>query len=361
MPKKKGLSKNSNGNAGKKSTPTASTASGTSFNAHDLLEKAEEYLAQCQADLANQFCSTALQLEPDSTRALECKALALIDLNRHPEARPLLEKAAQLQPDIGASKYMVLGQVYDGVNAVQAFTKGIEIMTAEVQRAAHTGDAAAQEAAGEINSEIAIAFCGIAEIYLTDLCDEENAQEACTNCVKKALEFDPESYSAMQTMASISISACEPAEALDWMNRSLALWHNPNTPEITGEVPETGEPSEARMLPPFDQRISAAKILLELHQLERAIEVLLNLQAEDDEVVEVWYLLGFALHLSKSEDALETLCNTRKLYRKLLCEQEVILEHIEVMIAEYDPNQVQEAESLLAGNSSNGAAPMDQG
>ena len=62
-------------------------ASGTSFNAHDLLEKAEEYLAQCQADLANQFCSTALQLEPDSTRALECKALALIDLNRHPEAR----------------------------------------------------------------------------------------------------------------------------------------------------------------------------------------------------------------------------------------------------------------------------------
>ena len=84
--------------------------------------------------------------------------------------------------------------------------------------------------------------------------------QACTNCVKKALEFDPESYSAMQTMASISISACEPAEALDWMNRSLALWHNPNTPEITGEVPETGEPSEARMLPPFDQRISAAKV-----------------------------------------------------------------------------------------------------
>ena len=33
-----------------------------------------------------------------------------------------------------------------------------------------------------INAEIATAFCSIAEIYLTDLCDDEGAQAASTDC-----------------------------------------------------------------------------------------------------------------------------------------------------------------------------------
>ena len=40
-------------------------------------------------------------------------------------------------------------------------------------------------------------------------------------------------------------------------------------------------------LPPYDQRIAACKLLLELNQPDVAAEILLVMQAQDDEVVEV--------------------------------------------------------------------------
>ena len=46
-------------------------------------------------------------------------------------------------------------------------------------------------------------------------------------------------------------------------------------------------------------RVAAAKLLMELMQHGKAVEVLDNLLQEDNEVVEVWYLMGMAHHLLK--------------------------------------------------------------
>lgn len=48
------------------------------------------------------------------------------------------------------------------------------------------------------SAEISTAFCSVAEIYMSDLCHEEGAQEACISCAEKALQYDPRNVQAMQ-------------------------------------------------------------------------------------------------------------------------------------------------------------------
>ena len=45
-----------------------------------------------------------------------------------------LGRAVEVQPDEGFSKYMTLGQLFEGLNAVQCFQKGIELMLKEKEQ-----------------------------------------------------------------------------------------------------------------------------------------------------------------------------------------------------------------------------------
>jgi hypothetical protein len=46
------------------------------------------------------------------------------------------------------------------------------------------------EESGVIRHQICSAYCGIAELYLTDLCMEEGAEADCQAAMDKALEMD---------------------------------------------------------------------------------------------------------------------------------------------------------------------------
>ena len=137
-------------------------------------------------------------------------------------------QAIESEPDKGASKYLYLAQLSEGEGAVAAFTEAIRIMTGELEAIGEedqSEEAVATRA--QIVRDVAVAFCSIAEVYLTDLCDADGAQEACVDCCERALQYDPECAEAMQTMASVSISIHQPEAALSWMQQSLALWHKP--------------------------------------------------------------------------------------------------------------------------------------
>ena len=60
---------------------------------------------------------------------------------------------------------------------------------------------------------MAKAYCGIAELYLTDLCEEEGAEENCEAALKSALLNDKNNLDARQTFASMRISQCKFDEA----------------------------------------------------------------------------------------------------------------------------------------------------
>ncbi len=94
-----------------------------------------------------------------------------------------------LSPDKGHAKYLYIGQMMEGEEAIKYITKGIEIMTCnygagQVGGAFHvagsdgaclgtSSDGAGQEGGAsmtdEERDELSSAYCSLAEVYLTDV------------------------------------------------------------------------------------------------------------------------------------------------------------------------------------------------
>ncbi len=232
----------------------------------------------------------------------------------------------------------------------------------------------------ETSKQLCGAYCSIAELYLTDLCYEPNAEKECENALTLALELDKKQQlqvqsihdnnkdsqddntvlivlpDAAQAMANLRLCQNRFLEAipfiLDAYSRmkvgceamaDLVGLGRESSGEVLNQVitenskdavaKELGEDAlkAANKLPGFEFRCQTAKILLEcaanleqsksgeneidqgqsidfkkreeqrLYCIEAAIQTLGSLMAENDEVIETWYLLGCAFQ-SKSSD-----------------------------------------------------------
>jgi len=204
----------------------------------------------------------------------------------------------------------------------------------------------------ELRQKLSNAYCNLAELYLTDLCEEETAESDCEHYLEKALQLkdgDGEPLvDALQNMASLRLSqqgrqleafpfilrAYEKqrvgSEALstlvglhrgtqDGNNKNKKMVedddNNNNTIKEGGQARELVEVEAANNLPEFEFRCQTAKLLLECAGLlsenkqassvsnnytdrsdflSKAICVLGSLLAQNDEVIEIWFLTGCA-------------------------------------------------------------------
>lgn len=197
----------------------------------------------------------------------------------------------------------------------------------------------------ETRQQLCLAHCSIAELYLTDLCEEPDAESSCEEALKSAVALDEVSSAdatmdignedgkmgapqpdALQTMANFRLSQSRVPEALECILKAydrmkvgceamsalvgLATDGKGNDVELESKSRELVDVEAASSLPEYNFRCQTAKIMLECASLlatessgkeemvnqcaESAIQVLGSLLAENDEVIEVWYLLGCA-------------------------------------------------------------------
>ncbi len=130
---------------------------------------------------------------------------------------------------------------------------------------------------------LASLLCSMTEIYLTDCCEEPEAEARCESFLTEAISLDPENSETLQTLASVRLSQSRPAEAETLVRQSLSLW----TPLEPG----------SRHWPSFGHRMSLARLLIELSLFDEALTVLQINQTEDDEDPQVWYLFGWTYYL----------------------------------------------------------------
>jgi len=196
-----------------------------------------------------------------------------------------------------------------------------------------------------IRRQLCAAHCSIAELYLTDLCEEPNAESLCEAALKSALAIEPNGPDALQTMANFRLSQSRLSEALECILKAyermkegceamsalvgLGSSNNKAGIDTSSELEETRarelvNVEAASSLPEYNFRCQTVKIMLECASLlengenssnfdsaaknkdemintcaESAIQVLGSLIAENDEVIEVWYLLGCAFMACK--------------------------------------------------------------
>ena len=243
-----------------------------------------------------------------------------------------------------------------------------------------------------IRQKLSGAYCNLAELYLTDLCEEETAETDCEHNLEKALQLkdaDGEPLvDALQTMASLRLSQKErQLEAVPFVLRAyekqragseaLAALVGLNVDKKKCEdkteekAQELIEVEAASNLPEFEFRCQTAKLLLECAGLLKessnevdissnqfdqedecvtaAISVLGSLLAQNDEVIEIWYLTGCAFAAKKPP-----LTDTAKFYlerakemltdiRKALKEEETFIDELEQpeFVEQLEMNEIQ--------------------
>lgn len=228
-----------------------------------------------------------------------------------------------------AGLYMYMGQLHQGVEALEAYQKAINLL----QHVFESTKAAATK------RELATALCSSAELYLTDLCFEDNAEQECERLVLQAMNLKDETTGAVvidawQTGASLRFSQQRGVEAVEWMLKAFDAMRTgcealsslvglrENESNSTGgqqeQAKELIETEAVQNLPGFEFRCQSAKLLLECaasiqessndekrHEqcIQAAMDVLGSLLAENDEVVEIWALAGDACRAKDPQSA----------------------------------------------------------
>ncbi|XP_072041927.1 uncharacterized protein [Amphiura filiformis] len=317
------------------------------YTIDQLLDKVEECMDSFDYELAHKFCKRALELDPDNVSVLETLGNLLAEQGDGEGAMKCFGRAVTVCPDEGFSKYMYLGQLMEGKKAIECFQKGVEIMTKELHKSQSEGACAAAESEVAVSeSDISSAYCSMAEIYLTDACFEEEAETRCKECLDKAIEHNPSNAEAFQILASYWLSMENKKEATDAIQKSVSLW----LPRMQKAEDDDDDDDETVPLP-YTSRIAAAQILIELEQLDTAEEILEGLLEEDDEVVQVWYMMGLVNVYRKTDEtkppARYYLNCAKRLYGKMDCDDGALLEHTEELLQELGPGEGDQEDWLI--------------
>ena len=260
----------------------------------------------------------ALNQNPDNTTLMDGFAEILLQLDMFDEARQVLTRSIQLAPDSGESKYMYMAQLCEGMECVNCFKKGIEIMTKELslikQETMNDQD---EEDIQNLSQNIAEAYASIAEIYMTDLCFEADAEQKCQENLEAALTFDNNNPIVYSTFGSFKISQQKPEEAIVLLQQSYNLFKF--------------LPFEQQ--PPFETRHTLAKHFLEVSQAKEAIELWMGLLEEDDTVAEIYNFLGQAWRPIDSNTSLEYLQSALKSLQEFGCEDQQLIEDLNTLIS----------------------------
>jgi tetratricopeptide (TPR) repeat protein len=355
--------------------PTSVTSSlSLSSSLLDQLVNVSEKMGEIQVSMG----------DPDQARQHFAKALQLIEqkIQQQQQQRQQQSSINWSIWETHASLCLYIGQLSIEQQALESYLKGVSSLEkcirlvetdtdvvipssahTDTDTAMNTDDAISkssqqrQETIQQLQQKLSSAYSNMADLYLTDLCDEETAENDCQQYLEMALQLkdvDGEPMvDALQGMANLRLSqdenrryeavsyilrayekqrvGSEALAALVGLNDGGKQRKTDSSSNRSSDVTvlqedleeeyakELVEVDAANNLPEFEFRCQTAKILLECANLlskqgkdqqhdvdttvvsteetqciDAAISVLGSLLAQNDEVVEIWYLTGCA-------------------------------------------------------------------
>jgi tetratricopeptide (TPR) repeat protein len=310
-----------------------------------LFAEAATHLTQSQPELALPLATTATtRLSNDPTEQKEVSlpaALCLLaeiqlELGDADSARSNYQRAVSLDPErtLGAEVWFSLAQlsVKGGQESINFYESGTQILRQNIQASPDEFDDVE-----EWIPRLGDALCAMAEVYMTDLSWEEDAEQRCEALVTEAVALCPDRPGVLQTLANVRISQERDEEARSILRTSMESWSGSLGKKTIDDVVVDAE--DDGTLPDFATRISLVRLLMEVSMEQEAVQVCERLVSEDDESVEAWYLNGWGqiLLAEKTQDdegvlklkksARESLATALRLYQQLDYEDDRLRDH----------------------------------
>mmetsp|Transcript_30529 Transcript_30529/g.56865 ORF Transcript_30529/g.56865 Transcript_30529/m.56865 type:complete len:301 (-) Transcript_30529:4078-4980(-) len=231
-----------------------------------LVSLAEIALSNMQIENALGYYEQALSIDDSNSGVMESLADLYLSLGECSRAYELLTQSIQVSPESNPGKYLYLAQLQQGEEALVSYNQALHFLT--IDRGSNE-DAASVMA---IDKQLIKSYCGIAELYLTDLCYDENAEQHCESAIEKALSIDPSSVDANHALANIRLSQSKPIEASELVEgvyrkvhdireriNSRTVIEDLHAPEHTDFQEYISEPD----IPSLEICVSTVKIMLE--------------------------------------------------------------------------------------------------
>ena len=250
---------------------------------HNLLERAAAFLDEYPPNLisAKKLYLKALNQYSHEIAVLDSAGSFFFEYDDPTLAIECFRKSVETAPLENPRKYFCLGQLLQGFEAEQMFRRGLQL--------------------GATASERISALCSIAELYMTDLCDEANAQSCCEVVLREALGVDEKNLEAINGSITFFKVIGKIAEAKELAKQGISA---------IGECTEEN-------LAAFPVRLNFAKNLIDLEESQDALDVLHDLLDEDEEDIEVWFLVACAhLVAEDMENASETINHAKNLCQR---------------------------------------------
>lgn len=183
--------------------------------------------------MASRFFDRALELEPNNAEVMDEYADMLLGVGNVGKATKLLRQSIMVAPEGGHSKYMNMGQLMEGADAVQCFERGVTLMqralgavheakVAYIQTVRVVFMANRSQARKALEREMSNALLSIAEVWMSDLCFDGAAESNCEAAVNRAIATDGANPDAYQ----VGVLGISSVFALDRLNlRYCRRWH----------------------------------------------------------------------------------------------------------------------------------------
>jgi len=257
--------------------------------------------------LALKFYERAAGEFPNNGEVYEKMGMLFADIGESAKAMACFEKSVAVAPEESGAAYMCLGQMKGGEEAKVNFLKGVALFRRDAAAAARNS-----EQAQLLRVQLASAHCAVAELFMSDLCFSPEAEASCEHHLVEAEKADPSSITVAQTFASLRISQARIEDAKVYLQRVV---------EALGSIEYEQD------LPPFESRVVAARLLIDVGSEDVAVQLLDHLLKENDEIAEVWILLAMC-HVRRSgmREARDCAKRARKILAHLVtvmpdCEQ----------------------------------------
>lgn len=271
----------------------------TASSIHQLVERAQAALDRSEPDAAVLFLRRAVDqskmMEHAPAEVYDMLAEVEISIGETERAERAwlggIERSGNSSHPSNAERNLYIAQLKEGNDSRRCCQQGIEMLEIRLENMASSGQMAGAsvpdptleaDSVHLLQQKLCAAYCALADLYLTDLCFEESAEQMCQESLDKAMRHNVEdSYEPIQSLASLRLSQHKNEEASQLVMAAYA--------RIVAAAEQ--HPVD------FDHRFAAARILLECapyaHQCaDAALDLLSNLMREDDENIEIWFLMG---------------------------------------------------------------------